>query len=58
MAVIITINLKVGERLICEKCGKEVTENGVAFLDLDLMREAPKKVYCSVCRKEIYPLWQ
>jgi len=58
MAVIITVVLKANEKLICEKCEHEIIEGESAFLDLDFMREVPKKIYCEPCREQAYPLWQ
>ena len=55
MAVIITVILKANEKLICEECKHEMTEDEIAFLDLDLMRESPKKIYCEPCREQVYP---
>ena len=55
MAVIIIVNLKAGEKLVCEGCGKEIMGNEIAFLDLDVMRESPKKIYCDVCKESEYP---
>ena len=50
MAVLIKIILKQNEKLICEECEHEIVEGEMAVLDLDYMREAPKKTYCSNCR--------
>ena len=58
MAVIITVVLKAGEKLICEECEHEIIEGELAFLDLGIMRESPKKIYCETCREQAYPLWQ
>jgi len=58
MAVIITVVLKSGEKLICEECGHEITEGESTYLNLDLMRESPDKIYCEPCREQVYPLWQ
>jgi len=50
MAVLIKVTLKQGEKLICESCGHEIIEGETAVLDLDYMRESPKKIYCTDCR--------
>ena len=57
MPVIITVDMKAEEKLICGQCGHEIVESETAFLDLDSMRESPKKIYCDICRGEAYPLW-
>ena len=58
MAVIITVVLKTNEKLICEVCSHEIIEGESAYLDLNTMRESPKKIYCETCREQAYPLWQ
>ena len=55
MAIIIKVTLKAGEKLICEKCGKEIVEGEISFLDLDLMRESPRTIYCEICKEGEYP---
>ena len=55
MAILIEVTLKANEKLICEGCSKELVENDAAFLDLDLMRESPRKIYCSPCKEIEYP---
>jgi len=50
MAVLIKVLLKQNEKLICEECGHETVEGETAVLDLEYMREFPKKIYCSICR--------
>ena len=57
MAVIITVILKANEKLICEECSHEIIEGKSAFLDLDLMRNFPEKIYCETCREQVYPSW-
>ena len=55
MPVIITMILKPGEKIICEKCSKKIIENETAFLDLNWYRETPEKVYCNLCKEKVYP---
>uniref|UniRef100_A0A6M3K1K9 Uncharacterized protein n=1 Tax=viral metagenome TaxID=1070528 RepID=A0A6M3K1K9_9ZZZZ len=50
MAILIKVLLKQNEKLICEGCGHEIVEGEIAVLDLDYMREFPKKIYCLNCR--------
>jgi len=55
MAVLIKVVLKQNEKLICEECGLEIVEGNTAVLDLNYMRESPKKIYCDVCKESEYP---
>ena len=50
MAVLIKVTLRQNEKLICEECEHEMVEGETAVLELDYMRESPKKIYCSNCR--------
>jgi len=55
MAIIIIVHMNTAETLFCDNCNKGITEGEDAFLDLDYMRESPRKVYCGVCKEEKYP---
>lgn len=55
MPVIIKVTLGTNEKLICDECKQEITENETAYLDLDWYREVPETIYCLTCKEQAYP---
>ena len=55
MPVIIEVQLKAQERLVCEECGGAILEGEIAYLDLDWYRQSPKVTYCEPCKEAEYP---